>query len=134
MSNFSDRTDDAAVVLSTGINVTDIDRSVSFYTEVFGLVEVNRYQSPGVTEVILRTPGQLLGRSSFWPAAFTEATTRLSSIVSAGWCSGFATPCSCGNGPSLVEAVPNGNPRPGRKESLSGLSGIRTASCWNSSR
>jgi lactoylglutathione lyase len=40
-------------IVGVGLHVTDLDRSVDFYTNVLGLREVARYQFEGVTEVLV---------------------------------------------------------------------------------
>jgi lactoylglutathione lyase len=41
-------------IVGTGYHVTDLARSLDFYTRVLGLVETTRYEFPGVTEVLLK--------------------------------------------------------------------------------
>ena len=48
----------ATAIIGTGINVCDIDRSIGFYHEVLGLIQTQRWEFPGVTEVVLHIPDQ----------------------------------------------------------------------------
>jgi lactoylglutathione lyase len=40
-------------VVGVGVHVTDLDRSVEFYTSVLGMKEVARYEFEGITEVLV---------------------------------------------------------------------------------
>lgn len=40
-------------MLGVGLHVTDLDRSVDFYTNVLGMQQVARYEFEGVTEVLV---------------------------------------------------------------------------------
>lgn len=48
----------APAVQLVGLNVTDVEKSSRFYTEVFGLQELHRYTFPNVVEVVLGYPNQ----------------------------------------------------------------------------
>src|SRR3954449_6464609 len=41
-------------LLGAALNVADLQRATDFYTHVFGLKEVTRYEMPGMTEVFLK--------------------------------------------------------------------------------
>ena len=48
----------------TGLNVSNLDRSIDFYTRVLGLAEYKRYGDvSGQVQVLLGTPGQAPARS-----------------------------------------------------------------------
>jgi hypothetical protein len=44
-------------ILLVGLNVTDLQRSLDFYTKILGLKETRRYAFPQLTEVLLSYGG-----------------------------------------------------------------------------
>ena len=41
-------------LLGVGLNVTNLERSLDFYTRLLHMKELQRYEFPGMTEVVLR--------------------------------------------------------------------------------